>query len=491
MPVSRRNVLAGAGAGAGVALIGATDAAAAKGHHPGHAPHRHGGDNPPIGPLVDDPAGRLALPAGFSYRVISQVGVTKLTTGEPSPDRPDGMGAFRTRHSTLVTQNHEISPKYSYTYPVPTTEGTVYDEGLTGASGGVTIIELSHDNHRRREWVGLSGTLNNCAGGVTPWGTWLTCEEDTSSAGTVYSGKTLAKDHGYVFEVVPGSPSEQHPVPIKAWGRFPHEAAVIAHDRRTVYLTEDNSKGLFYRWLAPHGPLRRGDLHRLGANAGRLQAMQVSFPRGGGLVSDLSELTSADIGRELDVAWFDVPDRQSVNPPTKSQTYSQPVTTAKKLEGAWGDKDGVWFASSFSFATDVSPDGVPHDGQLWFYDYRTHKLVLNAYYPYVDKNHDGTWSLAHEKEMNNDVFDGPDNVHVSPWGGLVIAEDGVGVNGLIGFTEKDGSFRLARNDVDFNGDNSEMTGPVFSPDHRVLYANAQEPGHTYAIGGPFKRYLQA
>lgn len=438
-----------------------------------------------------DPAALLALPAGFGYHVISQVGVTKLTTGEPSPDRPDGMGAFRSRHGVLLTQNHEISPKYSFTYPVPATEGTVYDAGLAGASGGVTIIELDRDAHRRREWVGLSGTLNNCAGGVTPWGTWLTCEEDTSSAGTTYGAYTLQKDHGFVFEVVPGSPDEQHPQPIKAWGRFPHEAAVVSHDRREVYLTEDSSGGLFYRWLAPHGALRRGSLQGLGAGAGRLQAMRVSYPKGGGTVGDLNELTSADIGRELDVAWVDVPDRESIDPPTREQFGDGEVTTAKKLEGAWGDEDGVWFVSSFSFdPSNVALDGVPHDGQIWFYDYRSGKLVMKAYYPYVAKNHDGTWTLEHEKEMENDIFDGPDNVHVSPWGGLVIAEDGEGVNGLVGFTEQDGSFRLARNDVDDGGSNSEMTGPVFSPDARYLFANEQTPGYTYAIEGPFKTYLR-
>ncbi len=141
--------------------------------------------------------------------------------------------------------------------------------------------------------------------------------------------------------------------------------------------------------------------------------------------------------------------------------------------------------------SDIPVDGAKHDGQIWYLDYSSGKLVLVAYFPYIDQLHDGTWTLADQKTFVTDYFDGPDNVHVSPWGGLVIAEDGVGVNGLVGWTAEGGAFRLARNDVDFNGENSEMTGPTFSPDGSLLFANAQEPGHTYAISGDFRGCLSS
>lgn len=104
---------------------------------------------------------------------------------------------------------------------------------------------------RASEWVGLSGTYSNCAGGPTPWGAWLTCEESEAKAGT----GTLEKDHGYVFEVFASTPDKQSLKPIRAWGSAPHEAVVIEPNRRRVYLTEDASgpTGLVYRWSAPTG----------------------------------------------------------------------------------------------------------------------------------------------------------------------------------------------------------------------------------------------
>ncbi len=487
--ISRRQLLAASAvsaAGAGLVIAGVPSTAAAS------SVARSNGSKKPaggaVGPLVADPAGRLALPAGFSYKVISERGVTTLTTGEYSPDRPDGMGAFKVKGVTRIVQNHEINPSFGFTHAVPQTPGTVYDAGLVDG-GGCTVIEVDRHGNRVKEWVGLSGALNTCAGGVTPWGSWLSCEEDTSKKGTNAGGNILQEDHGWVFEVLPDSPSAQDPRPIRCWGRFAHEAAVVADEGRTVYLTQDSSKGLFYRWTAPRrfdaGP---GRYQSLPDTAGTLEAMAVSVP-GGAHVGDLSQFTSADIGRELRVSWVEVPDRLATTTDPKSQAYAAPITTSKKLEGAWGTERGVYFAASFAFASDIPVDGVKHDGQIWFLDHARNTLTLVAYFPYIDQLHNGAWTLDQQKAMVTDYFDGPDNVHVSPWGGLVLAEDGVGVNGLIGWTPESGAFRLARNDVDFNGENSEMTGPTFSPDGSLLFANAQEPGHTYAIAGDFRRFL--
>lgn len=488
MALSRRQLIATTGAaGLTAAAAGAATAGPASAAEPASAGHDGPAERP--GPLVPDPQGLLSLPAGFSYRVVSVAGETALRTGEKTPDRADGTGAFAVGHRVRLVQNHELGPGAAH--PVPPIPGTVYDAGI-GAAGGCTVLEITRQGERVAEWVGLSGTISNCAGGVTPWDTWLSCEETETRKGTTTGGVTTQQDHGWIFEVAPDASDRQHPQPVRAWGRFAHEAVVVADDRRTVYLTEDASgpNGLFYRWTAPAGVrLGRGVLAALPDVAGRLEAMQVRL-EDGTVVDDLSRFTSADIGRELRVGWVEVPDRFATTTSTRKQTYPEKITRSKKLEGAWGDRGGVYFAASYSFAADTPAGGVPHDGQIWYLDARRQVLVLQAYFPYVAALHDGSWSLEFQKSLPTDYFDGPDNVHVSPYGGLVIAEDGVGVNGLVGWTRAGGAFRLARNEILFEGENSEMTGPTFSPDGRTLFANVQEPGHTFAITGDFRRILR-
>lgn len=157
---------------------------------------------------------------------------------------------------------------------MPRIPGLVYDEQ---AGGGTTNIEVDKDGRRIREYVSLAGTQNNCAGGRTPWDTWLTCEE---------SEAILGKRHGYVFEVDPyDQKANRHPKPIKALGRYSHEAVVVDPDTGRVYLTEDagNPNGLVYRFTPPRSalPLGPGSLRALADDAGRLQALKAFTSRTG------------------------------------------------------------------------------------------------------------------------------------------------------------------------------------------------------------------
>ena len=230
------------------------------------------------GPLQRDPNGILDLPAGFSYKVIARAGQT-MSDGFLVPGLPDGMATFSGPDGlTILVRNHEVNvnsdaslgafgsdfallsrldPKY------------LYDAG-TGARpclGGVTtLVYNTRTQSVQSQHLSLAGSLRNCAGGPTPWKSWITCEETFEKAGAV-----SAQDHGYCFEV-PASASPQlvEPVPLTAMGRFVHEAVAVDPATGIVYLTEDDNESLIYRFI-PEVPGRHDQGAVSGGVGGRVR----------------------------------------------------------------------------------------------------------------------------------------------------------------------------------------------------------------------------
>ncbi|MCC2660327.1 MAG: Tat pathway signal sequence domain protein [Arthrobacter sp.] len=450
-PVSRRSFL---GAGATAAALGFVFAGAgslAPFVRPGNFATRNAVG---YGTLVPDPNGILALPEGFSYKLLARSGQTATAEGV-HPSDPDGMGVFDGPNGgSVLICNHENNGEEPF--PVPVVEALTYDPG---AGGGTSTLSVGADGNRVGQYTSLAGTNNNCAGGVTPWDTWLTCEETEARAG---SG-TNTQDHGYVFEVDPASREaniDRSAVPLKFLGRYSHEAVAIDPATTQIYLTEDagNPNGLYLRWTPPAGFTGgKGRLHALarspgGDTAGRLQAMKCFL--GSTHVKDLSEATR--VGTRYRVEWTDVPDRDARTTSVRKQFTNDKITRGRKLEGQWWGDNGAYFVSSF--ARVIYGSANSHDGQVWF--------GVNPQ-PNAESGH----------------FDGPDNITVAPQGGLILAEDGDGVSHLVGVTSHGRSYPLARNEVN----DSEFCGPAFSKDGKWLFANIQSPGFTLAITGPWTR----
>ncbi|MGV9340302.1 alkaline phosphatase PhoX [Streptomyces sp. NPDC003688] len=453
MSTTRRQVLASTSAvGAGIVFTGALSELFA-----GTAAARSLGRTG-YGPLVPDPDGLLDLPKGFRYRVLSREGAP-LRSGEgPVPSNHDGMAAFAGRGGrTHLVRNHENRPTAKIR--VPAVEGLTYDpEG----HGGCTALELDSQGRVLSERVAIAGTAVNCAGGRTPWGTWLTCEETEDRAGD--NGHT--KDHGFIFEVHPTDPHRTGAVPLTAMGRFQHEAIAIDPRTGVVYETEDaflKPFGLFYRFL-PDKPL--GGVGSLRAG-GRLQAMRVPG------VPDLS--TVQETGASFDgVEWVDVPDPLAAATPTRLQDYGPGgITHAQKLEGCYWGGTCVYFVSSFAHRSEGS--GADHYGQIWRYDPHRRRLTLVIVFgPDTDVQLPG---------------ESPDNICLAPSGGLMVCEDGNGAQHVFGVTRGGEVYAMARGRQNIGTPEQpewgEFAGVTFSPDGETMYVNCYTPGTTFAVTGPW------
>jgi hypothetical protein len=430
--------------------------------------------------LLPDPDGLLDLPQGFSYTLVSRAGET-MSDGFVRPGRFDGMACFPVSGDPtkcILTRNHEnwpdsfdqgpFGPDNALLDKLPADK--LYDRRADGSPyfGGVTILVYDLKNRRLdRDFLALIGTAGNCAGGPTPWGSWLTCEETT-----VGPAQGAQKEHGFVFEVPASSQGLVDPLPLKAMGRFVHEAAAVDPSTDIVYLTEDNPEGLFYRFL----PKRRKNL----AAGGRLQALTIrgwksadtrNWPRDWGSTG----AGGVKVGQTFEVDWIDLEDVEAPAADLAVRGHAAGAARFCRGEGmAFGMRVRADSASAYFNCTQ---GGAMRSGQVWRYRPSPREGRRG------EAREPGVLELIYESP-GADLLDLCDNLAVSPRGDLVLCEDGLG-DQFLRFLTPDG--RMV--DVARNADpmKSEFCGACFSPDGRALFVNVQEPGYTFAVEGPWEK----
>ena len=434
------------------------------------------------GPLKRDPARLLDLPAGFQYRALSTALFgsenhprfsQRLTDGEPVPAHHDGMAAFPGPNGlTVLVRNHELEPG---SRPAVDPSGRRRYDRL--GTGGTTTLWVNAERGLVRSFASLAGTCRNCAGGPTPWGSWLSAEECVYVPGRPDPGvndrtPAVSERHGYVFEVDAKADGLVDPVPIKAMGRFYHEAVAVDPSTGFVYLTEDRFDGLLYRYrpdVVTRGgkrvsELKPGDL----ARGGVLEALRI-VERPAAMTQN-RQRRDVEPGASFSTDWVPIP---VVDPELDSTNEwvgntLRPVPTATRAQGfargaaQFARNEGITVhqGSLYFCSTD---GGRRAAGQVWRLDLKAGRLTL----------------LLEPDDLG--LLDGPDNLAASPHGDLFVCEDGEGRNGVVGITPQGQLYRFAQN----AWNDSEMAGACFSPDGRTLFVNMQDPGVTFAIWGPW------
>ena len=412
-----------------------------------------------LGDLVRDPAELFDLPEGFTYQVLSQTG-DAMTDGLIVPGDPDGMACFQREDGKIVlVRNHELRANETDKSPFgPAGEGlteidqTRIHDWATRTEphlGGTTHLVLDPDTLAVEEqFLSLVGTEVNCAGGPTPWGSWLSCEETERNAGQAAAWSTVMS-----------SRSGRGPRPRRAGsaqgdGALRHEAVAVDPANSIAYQTEDRSnRALFYRFI-PNVPERF-------AEGGRLQGLAV---RGRPSLDTRNwQNRTVRVGEWMEVDWIDLDDVEAPDADLADRGVVAGAAQFTRGEGLWWGDGECYFA-----CTDGGPRRL---GQIWRYQ---------------PGENGGRLQLFFESD-DDAVMEACDNLCVAPWGDLIVVEDGDAEQYIRGVTPQGEVYTIGRNAASGpDGDKSEICGPCFSPDGSTLFFNVQNyPGRTFAVRGPW------
>jgi uncharacterized protein len=406
----------------------------------------------------------LELPPGFKYRIISRQ-AEPMNDGNPTPGIFDGMAAYPGKGgTTILIRNHENRSRPGE-IEVVVPPGKRYDQDPNTRGGNTKLVVK--DRHVVASFAVLGGTHTNCAGGMTPWRTWITCEEifnwgSTESQTTPGPGAP----HGYAFEVPADATEPVQPLEINAAGRFSHEAVTWLDG--ILYETEDRGDAAFYRFLPDRRPREYGDLASLG---GELQALQVrNRPN--------FDADAANPGETYSVEWVTIEDPDPDADNVRAQAQADGAAIFNRTEGISPSDKRVYF--------DCTTGGEAALGQVWEYT--------------PEGRDEGRLRLIYESTSVEDL-EAPDNVIVVPATGHVfLQEDGSDEQFVRGVNRRGEIYDFARQLV--NG--TEFCGGCFSPDGKTFFLNQQgdrqaggdagsDPLNppdttsavTYAIWGPF------
>jgi uncharacterized protein len=452
----------------------------------------------PIFPVEDQETGLplLKLPRGFTYRTFSWQG-DLMADGNRVKGAHDGMGVVAVGgnggQDTFLIRNHEVRASGTIIRAAGQydTARQTFGGEADEIAGGCDVLRVRNGklvDHRAT----IGGTIVNCAGGVTPWGTWITSEE------TVYDGTAQGgKKHGYNFECST-NPAETTGEPLVAMGRFAHEAVAVDPATGYVYQTEDNRNlSAFYRYKPNNTSGRYGAL----AQGGRLQAARVVGVPGAKLLALGGANAVSAVGQTLAIEWADVdqPDAPPVG--SASGPYVQAVAggglTMSRGEGIWYNAGSFGIVDT-SFGRDSSNRDGRGLGAVWVYT------------PSASDPEKGTLKLIYAAAARV-AGNNPDNLTISPRGGILTCDDGADVDDgfgpgqrLMGYTDAGEAYIFAKNNVvlddadiakmgrtgqfgpdDYRGD--ELAGACFDPKGQTLFVNVFTPGFTAAIRGPWAR----